>query len=351
MQEKNVLEELKIINANIRQKQFSPFYFLYGEEDFFITSIKSNVEKYFEDSSGLNKKVYYDDNFDVKEVSKYIISAPILSDKKLIIFNNIEFFKEVKNENAIKNILEALETSKEINVVLIINVDVDKRGDYKKKEKRITQYSKKNPIVTYISKNGVLFNSKILDDASISKYLVSYFEKRNKHINNFEIAYIVKNCGKKLNNLFSEADKIIAYMGNEVEVTHKIIDECVTRNIDDNVFKLIDLINANRKNEAYMIYGDLLSIGIDEHAIFANFTSTYEKMIMIKDMTMRNISMKEIATTMNLSDWVVRKYIDVNKSISLDGLNEKIKLITKLSMDSMKNIVSPRLMLELLFNK
>lgn len=354
-----VFDKLKSINSDIRAKKLLPFYFLYGEEDYFINSIVNNIRKAFADESKLNTKIYDDDNFDIREALKYLEAMPILNDKKIIIFKDINIFKQKTNSDKsleemlkppekgkvssnVEVLLRAFNNAKDINIVIV--VENENNGKYTDK------YTTQNKFIDYFNKNGVVFNLKKLYDSEVLKYLESYFKKYGKEIDKVNLALFIRTCGVKLLNLFSEADKLISYIGDKKKVDKVDIETVLSRNIDDSVYDLIDLINANKKNEAFVVYGDLIANGMDKRKIFNNLSYNYANLLVVKDLTEQSKSLKDICDIVGLADWQVRKMIDVNRGITKEYLNEKIKNLSKLSYDSMIGDMDQKLMIELIFN-
>ena len=78
----DLLEQLKKVSQSIKTKEFLPFYYLYGNEDYFLSSIKKSMFRNFVDDTKLNIKTYTKENFILNEVIKYIGNVPFMNDKK-----------------------------------------------------------------------------------------------------------------------------------------------------------------------------------------------------------------------------------------------------------------------------
>lgn len=343
MNSSEMLEKLKEINADIRAKELKPFYFFYGNEDYFITSLKNSIINAFEDSTKLNVKSYNKDNFNVRDVIKYVLNEPFMNDKKLIIFDNLDYFKVSKKdrEKEINELLDAFNKTKDINIVLFYKTEFD--------DKYAKAY-KDNIIADFFKENGVLLELKKLDEDTLWKYVQNRFKKRNVEIDRVNIAYFIRICGNDLLNLFNEADKLVAYLGDRAKVEKSDIDAIVTRSLDDKIYTLIDLYNTNRIEESLKYYGDLITEGEKNEVIFASFSYNYTNLIICKDYMDRGKGLKEISEMMNMETWRVKKLMDANKFVSMDTLKSKVNRITKLSIDRMKSDVDKDLMVLLLMN-
>ena len=342
MKSEEMLEKLKKVSASIRSKEFLPFYYIYGNEDYFLTSVKKSLLKGFKDDTKLNTKIYNKENFVLNDVIKYIGNLPFMSDKKLIIFDNIDYFVKSKDEKETKDIVEAFNNSKDINIVLFLKFESEDR--YTK------SYDKNNVFLKYFSDNGIAINAQKLDDEGLNKYVQNHFKKAGVEIDKLNIAYFIRTCGNNLNNLFNEADKLMAYIGDKGKVEKNDIDEIVTRNIDDKIYNLIDLYNSNKKEEALKFYGDLLSEGEKVGGIFATFSYNYSNLIVCKDLMQRGKGQREIADTMSMEPWRVLKLMNANKYVNIDTLKDKMKKITDIALARVKGNLDEDYMVLLLMN-
>lgn len=351
--ENSLLDILKKINSDLRQKNFLPFYFAYGEEQYFVSSLENNIKKNFNDATSMNIKVFTNDSFDIDEVIKYTINMPFMNDKKLIIFKDVDIFRmkglkqnNKKNSNE-ERLLEAFEKSKDNNIVCVFmspNEEKEKKG--KKDE---DNYTKNNKFIELFSKNGIVINSKRLKEEELAKYVVNFFKKAGIDIDKVETAYFIKMVGKDLFNLKNETTKLVSYLGDKKKVERKDIDECVSRNIEDNVFKMIDLINMNKQNEALTLYAEIISEGTKPIALLSFFINNYKDIIVVKDLLEKSKSTKEISEFMKYSDWRVKKLIDATKSTTKENLANKLSKITRLSLDNMHGDINENFLIELLF--
>lgn len=342
MNSDDMIEKLKKISASIRSKEYLPFYYLYGNEDYFLTSVKGSILKSFPDDTKLNTKVYNKENFDISEVIKYIGNLPFMSDRKLIIFDNLDYFINTRDEKEAKTMIDAMNSAKDINIVLFLK--------FENRDRYTKDYDKNNIFLKYFSENGIAVNTTKLDNEGMLKYLQNHFKKSEVEIDKPSIAYFIMVCGGSLSNLFNEADKLIAFVGDKKKITKSDIDEIVTRGIDDKIFTLIDLYNSNRKEDALKFYGDLLSEGEKNASIFAAFSYNYSNLIVCKDLMQRGKGQKEIADLMGIESWRVGKLMSANKYVNIDTLSEKMKKITDISLARVKGNLDEDYMVLLLMN-
>lgn len=340
-----MLEILKSIKKDFREKDLKSFYFLYGDEDYFIDEINAYIAKLFEDNLALNHKEYTKESFDLEEVIKYILNIPLIDDKKLIVFKDIPFFK-TSTKNDAERIVEAFKKAKDQNVIVVLSHD-SKSKDTKYKK----FYGNDNLIAKFFAEHGVFVDLHKLDAETLSGQVVKRFAKSKKIIDKVEAAYIIRNCGTNLKNLYNECDKVISYVGDKEKIDRKDIDDIITKNVEDNVFNLMYLVNSNRIEAATELYGSLVEGFEDSEKMFAILSTNYMNLYVVKDYVDRSKSKFEIAKTMGLEPWRVEKFMEVCKYTTKETLATKIGMITDMKMRRFKEELSEDLLFELLYFK
>ena len=342
----DLTDKLKEIKATIRTKNLKPYYFLYGNEDYFIDEILKGIKKTFVDDSKLNYKKYTADTFEFKEIVKYIQTLPFMNDKKLILFEDIPFFKNDKKNNKedIELFLKTLDENKEFNIIVVVNHDSISGDDKYKKN-----YGNDNQISNFFKKNGFLVDLHKLKEEELNIYVVNKFAKAKKNIDKIESAYLIRNVGKNLKSLFNECDKIIAYVGNKDKILRSDIDAIITKNIDENVFNLINYANNNKINDAISLYGDLISEGENSRNIFNRFSINYNNLLIIKSYMEKSKGQNEIAKLVKMEPWQVEKLMSANRFVNKETLIAKVNKSVDLSFSCMRNDIDANMIAELLF--
>ena len=345
MAKESYIEKVKLINNSFKTKQFMPFYFLYGEEKYYLVNIKKSALSNFEDDTKLNIRIYDKTNFNIDEVIKYVSNMPIMNEKKLIIFEDIDYFKNKKSNKSTDNdgFIEIIDKNKDINIIIILNTET---------ESGYAKYYSSNEYVEYFKKNGIVLDLSKLNDKDLFSMVESRFKKHKISINKLDIAYFINICGNDLLNLYNEIDKIAAYVGDKKVATRKDIDSIVTQNIDDSVFTLIELYNEKKQEKALKFYGDIMSDGsYNKNAVFSMFANQFSNLIICKDLMLKNKGSTEIAESMGLPLWKVNKLISANKYTNIENLKIKLKEITNLSIDKINGDINDDHMLILLMDK
>ena len=339
----NLLDALKDIKSGIRTKELKPFYFLYGNEDYFIEEIVKSLKKVFDDDTKLNFKKYVEETFDIDEVIKYINTMPLMNDKKMIIFEDVSIFRNNKKVDY-NELLNSFDTNKDNNIIIVVE-----HNSRDKDEKYQKYYNNENEIAKYFKENGILIDLHKLSEELLNKYVVNKFAKAKKYIDKIEAAYIIRNSGKNLKNLYNECDKIISFVGDKENIERADIDAIITKSIEENVFNLVNLVNNNKLNDAISLYGGLISEGESSRNIFHRFANNYKNLIVSKSYIEKNKGQNEIAKLMGMETWQVNKLMEANKYVSKDTLSKKLEKALDLNLKTMTSDINEDMIAEMLF--
>ncbi len=351
MTKESYIDDIKKINNSFKTKNFYPMYFIYGIEDFYIWNIKKSAINNFDDSFKANTRIYDKSNFNVDEVIRYLDNMPMMNDKKLIIFENIDYFKNKKNKDEknkgtkdnISLLIDVIEKNKDINIIIVLNYEI---------EEGYNKYYTSNIFVDYFSKNGFVLNLTKLSEKDLCNMVESRFKKNKVIIDKFNVSYLISVCGDNLSNLNNEIDKLSAYVERNNTVTKNDIDLIVTKSLSNSVFKLLELYNEKKQDKAIEFYGNLVSDGsYNKNAIFSSFATQFSNLIVCKDLVEKNKASSEIAQIMNLPVWRINKLITACKYTNIEKLKSKLKEITKLSINKVNGNIDDDYMLILLMDK
>lgn len=340
-----LIELLKNVKKDFREKKLKPFYFLYGNEEYFIDQVYDGIVKVFTDDTGLNFKLYDKNSFQIEEIIKYIETLPLMNDKKLIVFKDISFFRSgKKDEKNVNDFINALDKSKDQNIVVVIDHSSDN-------DKYIKYFGKNNLIATYFEKNGILIDLHRLDGATLNKNVVNKFSKAGINIDKVEAAYIIRNVGRNLKNLYNECDKIISYIGDKKSIERTDIDTVLTKNVEDNIFNLISLVNSNQYEKATELYGELRGANEKTGNMFAVLSNNYQNLLIVKDYLEKSKGQNEIAKLMGMELWRVKDLVLASKYVTKETLVKKLDRITELNLKRFRDELSEELVFELLYLK
>ena len=174
-----------------------------------------------------------------------------------------------------------------------------------------------------VSKLGDVLVMDKLDDMDLFKWCKEAFEKNQIRANNSELVYFIDLVGYKdkkssitLADLKNEIDKISAYLGKGNSLDKESIDRLLTNNIEDNVFKMIDMIESKNTKMALNLFDDMIYRGGSILGTFSLLSARFSQILQIKALQDSRVSFDTIKNTMGLQKFVLNRLKILTKNQS-----------------------------------
>ncbi len=300
-------------------------YLLYGS-DFF--SIKKETEYIFKKNEiSLEDIEFYDaEEEGILNAITAALTLPFLSEKKGVVLKNASFLCEGKTSSITNDDLEELirycqlDNPSTIFVIQVVSEKLDSR-------KKIVKYLTKNISVK-------VFNPKRESD-DIFEFIREELRKNNLSIDPLALTQFVNRVGNDKTMIANELDKLISYAYGKNTINTEMVFAITTRNIDDNIFQLVNAVIANNKESMLEIYKDLSSIKIDAIWMLGAISSKFQEILYTKELLKQKYKyedvMKYFQATKGRTYYIMKnaKDVDDHKLMQylekLEDLDYKIK--------------------------
>ncbi|WMJ21983.1 DNA polymerase III subunit delta [Paludicola sp. MB14-C6] len=239
------------LKQRIAQGQLANIFFLYGQEDFFVSKyakeiIDKVVAKQFE---SFNLNWFHGDKLSLDELEDAIESLPMMADRKCVVVQNLDIDGLSKSDYEKLN--ELLKSPNEMTVVVFfankIQYDV-------KKSSRVKTF------LNFVQKDGIVCEFTIKDKSTLKRELCSRAKKESVELDMPIAEYFIDRCSMNYGILIKELDKLIHYvkgMNQGFEITKKAIDLCCIPTIESNAFKLSNAIVQKNYEKAFLLLDEL----------------------------------------------------------------------------------------------
>lgn len=297
-------------------------YLLYGTEKYLIDlEINKIIKQNKIDEINIIK---YDLDIDFfKEVIDDCQTISLFSNKKLIIVDNL--FTELSKED--ENLLGNYINSPNLDTVLILRCSkLDER------KKIIKLLMKKVTVKEFNNTNLIEKVKNMFDD----------FDIKNDTIN-----LLIERVGSDLNLLHNEIEKIKIYKDNDKNITKEDIISLTHKNIDLDVFKLIDNIVNHDKEKSLELYNELLKNGSEPIAIIVMLANQFRIMYQAKELIKKGYTEKDIASTINIHPYRVKLALQNSRSYDSKVLLKYLSDLAQLDIDIKSGNIDKNLGLEL----
>ena len=296
-------------------------YLLYGNERTMILNrIKKIRKELFEENDeniinfDLNNTKIYDLVDEINQMFLY-------GENKLIIVDNADFFmteikgkKEIELYNELYNALENI--SENISVIFIV---------------RSTKVNQKNNIYKLILKNGKVLEFKDIQKTDWPIFANQFFKKRNITIASDAVEELIKRSNGDLSIFNNEANKLILYKINNITLAD--VQELVPQSLEDDVFKIMNALNAGDKTTALKVYRDLRIKNIEPITLINLFSSSLFYILNVKNLMTQKVKTDDIAKITGSSAGRVYMTVKTSKNMSISFVEQKLEQLAKLDKD------------------
>ncbi len=298
----------------LKTKETSPLYFFTGEEDFLksfcLTEAKNAlIDPSFED---FNYKCYIELPT-CEDADSFINALPLMSDRKLIVFNNCNLFSASVPE---KSKWQQMFASLPDYVVCIVR---DKESEKGKKGTALEQA---------VKENAVTVDFEYLSEPRLVKWLMKAAASKGKSLTDRESTYIIKNLGRSMTLLKSEIEKICA-KAEDFVITRQDIDSVIRNVLEESVYTLIDAVFAQRRDIAFTTLTNLRLTGNEPVAILERLASQALDIYKAKVMMTQKIPTTEIKKTVSRNPYAAEKIMAKASKTTIENIEKLINLLTE----------------------
>lgn len=288
-------------------------YLFYGEDHF---RIKKETDLVFKENEiDLSFVEVYDGEEQGLDIAiTNAMTLPFLTDKKGVVIKNAQFLTA-------NQAIEATEADKLINfcemkldqTILVIQVPSDNL-DFKSK------------LVKYLTKN-IISKKFVVNDKNFDVY--DYVKKRlgshNLKIQPFALTQFINRANTNMDNLNNELDKLIYYSYNLKEINADVVFEIINREIEDNIFDLVNALLEKNQEKVFKVYYDLIEHNVKATQILGVVANKFLEILYTKSLINIKYSKADIEKFFGYSSGRVYYMMKNAQEVSDEVLYENIK--------------------------
>lgn len=339
----------------IKSGDIKSIYLLYGQESYLLDKarelLQENVVTAFPE---LNYIAFDGEAITVEQLQNACETFPFGCEKKLVVVKHPGFLKKA---NSKKNEEDDDESPKK------------EAGEQKKYLELFSELpksccllllyygelGKSKKLFDSIKKNGEVFEFTRVDREALTKWVKNNFERQNKKIGFKELEYFItmsgysdKNSDKNLYNLENEINKISAFAGSSAAVTLEHIEAVMPKNLENDIFKLINSCADKKVANSLSILNDLLMQGEEIFGILALITKQIRTMIAVVESCQKGMDIKTTASNLKLNEFYAKNCLNYGKKIGMKGLIKALNNSVEIENSVKSGKVDKRLAIEML---
>lgn len=306
---------MKTLENHIKNKTFSNIYVIFGEEEYlkniYEKKLISNIVG--ENFKMMNFDIFEGKNVNISKIIDACDTMPFMSDYRVVILKNTGLIYDAKKDdtNKLENYLHILPKT---TILIFIEEKIDK----------------KLKIFKTISNIGTFHKIDVLSENELVNWILSIFKDNNKNISTKEALYIIRNIGFNMEILLNEINKLISFKSSGTKITINDIDNICTKSIESKIFDLINFMSNKDMDNAIKIYKNLIINKTSPFVILNMISRQFRIILQTKYLYNKNYSINNIASELELRDFIVREAIKQSKNFSikilLQAINECLEI-------------------------
>ena len=322
----------------------SGVYLLAGEEEYltryYLTQIRGAVlgDGSF-DSFNHTEVNYLDGGFG--SLAEAVGMTPFMAEMRLCELSGFNFNSAKDNQlKALRSIIDEALANEENVLVIYADTDLYDVSKGSKAQKKVT------------AALGGEVKQVVFDKTTpqkLANWIKRHFTHEGLDASDDVCAYMVDRCGRSMQLLSTEIDKVCAYKHSKGEknVSREDITYLCPRNEEIGAFALANALLDGNKKELFRVLGENKKSGsaLKPKIILASVSSVYVNLSMIKELAESGESETAIAKKLGIHEYKVKLYARTAKSIPSQKLEQIVAMCNEADSE-MKLLYSDEIVLE-----
>ncbi|MHB1394513.1 MAG: DNA polymerase III subunit delta [Clostridia bacterium] len=341
----------QLIN-DIKNNSIKSVYLIYGSETYLIDkgweALKNAVVTSFPE---LNYTQLEGEKLDASELLAACETFPFGSDKRLVSVRDLGLLKSKGDGKGDGD--EAAAPGKDaqafIDVVGNINdttcLILVSYGGIDKKKKLFKE----------LKNQGAVYEFDRIDRDELARWIKKGLGQSGKSIGSREldhfinsIGYLDKNGSKTMYDVENEIKKLVGFAGSSTDILMAHIEAVVPRNIENDIFKLINACSEKDVDRSLRLYGDMLLDGENSFGILGLLSRQIKNMLEVSELYGKKYEARSISEKLKLHEYTVKLCIKYSASIKRQVLQSAFRKCLDAEFSIKSGRMGERLAMEML---
>jgi DNA polymerase III subunit delta len=297
----------KII-SDFKQKKFKPFYWLEGEEPFFIDEVMHFAEHHIlsEAEASFNLSVFYGRDAHWVDIMNTCRKYPMNADLQVVLLKEAQHMKDLeKLEPYFENPLKT--------TVFVVSY----------KDKKVDGRSK---LSKTLKQKGELVTTKKIYDNQLPDWASNLIQQHGLTIQQKALFLLIDHIGNDLSRIKNEIEKMAVNLNGRKNVTEEDIETYIGISKEFNVFELQDALGKKNTPKAIRIlqYFESNPKAAPVPMMLPALYNFFSKVYMIFGID--NKDERSIATSIGVNPYYIKDYLQSSRNYGQQGI-EKILLL------------------------
>lgn len=289
---------------DLKSGDLKQVYLLYGEEAYLRLQYRDKLKKALVPSDDTMNYHYFEGkNINPLELIDLAETMPFFADRRVIFVENSGFFK--KSADRLADYLKEPSPTAEF---VFVETEVDKRSRMFKAVKdagRAVEFGAQN-------------------EATLKKWILVMLKKEGKRISEPTLNYFLQKTGTDMENIRRELEKVFCYTLERDVITESDIDAVCIRQVNNQIFDMVEAIALRRQRQALKLYYDLLSLKEPPMRILFLVGRQFNLLMQVKELKKKGYDDRRIGEKTGLHGFIVKKYVSQASRFSMTELKEAL---------------------------
>ena len=306
-------------------------YLIIGNDAYMVNETKNSIiQKRQIDQFNISSYNFLDS--EPLEILSEMTTVSLLGEERMVIISQPEFLKSTyKNPNIVDKFMSYLLDDYQDTILVIIS-DFDL--DYKLK------------INALLKEKAEILRVNSFDGENLKGWILEQLKKEGYVIDNDAVEELMVRTDGDIMMINNELEKLKLYHTDK-NISYSSVKTMVSRNLDDNIFDLLNAFVANDKKTLFQIYEDFMTLNEDEMRIISSIMNKVEEILYTKMLVNSRKSKDEIAEYFKVKPGRAYYMIQAAKKISDSSLMSIMERITDLDYNIKSGKIDKKLGLQL----
>jgi DNA polymerase-3 subunit delta len=296
----------------IEKGQVQPLYYLYGDEPYLMDKcIQQLLERLVSaDLRDFNLNVYYGTECKGDEIAETAATLPMFASWRVVVVKKADALSAASLE-----VLSAYVKNPSPSTCLLLQGEkIDQRKKF----------------FSEIKKNGELVEFKRLYENQLPTFIRNEASLRGRKIEPAAADMLVYLVGNNLQELISELEKAILYVGESREILVSHIRAIVSDTRVNSVFELTDALGEKKLDKALRSLDSLLSDGEAPLLVLAMVTRHFRQLWKVRELLEKKMPAQEIGKIAGINPYFLQGIVAQARNYSLVELRRVFEQLFQL---------------------
>lgn len=186
------------------------------------------------------------------------------------------------------------------------------------------EIDKRSKLFKSVSAKGRAVEFKPQDEAILKRWILGILKKENKKITEWDLDFFLDKTGSGMENISKELEKLVCYCMDREAVTGGDIEAVCTRQINNQIFDMMNAIAEKRQKEAMNLYYDLLTLKEPPMRILFLLARQFNLLLQVRELKKKGYPVKTIGEAVGLPGFIAGKYVSQAAKFSTKALRQAV---------------------------